>query len=50
MALGRDFFRPLGAHLQAAVADLPDEDLHAAHRVVAAMTVAISGFEGELRA
>jgi DNA-binding MarR family transcriptional regulator len=50
MALGRDFFRPLGAHLYAAVADLPDEDLHAAHRVVAAMRVAMSAFEGELRA
>jgi DNA-binding MarR family transcriptional regulator len=50
MALGQDFFRPLGAQLHAAVADLFDDDLCAAHAVMTAMMVAMSAFEDELRA
>jgi DNA-binding MarR family transcriptional regulator len=48
MELAHDFFSPLGAHLSAALADLPDEDLLAAHRVFAAMIAAMSTFEGEI--
>lgn len=48
MELAREFFNPLGAHLRAALADLPDEDLRAAHRVFAAMIAAMSAFEGDL--
>lgn len=48
MTLGRDFFAPLGAHMRAAMADLPDDDLHAARAVMAAMTAAMKAFEGEL--
>jgi DNA-binding MarR family transcriptional regulator len=49
MALGREFFGPLGAHLHSAFADLPDDDLLAAHRVLTAMASAMSTFEDELR-
>jgi DNA-binding MarR family transcriptional regulator len=48
MALGREFFGPLGAHLHSAFADLTDDDLLAAHRVLTAMTAAMSTFEEEL--
>jgi DNA-binding MarR family transcriptional regulator len=48
MSLAHDFFRPLGAHLSAALADLSDRDLVAAHRVFAAMIGAMSTFEDEL--
>jgi hypothetical protein len=48
MELAREFFTPLGVHLRAALADLPDEDLFAAHRVFVAMIGAMSTFEGEL--
>jgi DNA-binding MarR family transcriptional regulator len=50
MAVGRAFFRPLGAHLRSAVADMHDKDLVAAHRVLTAMTEAMSTFEEELKA
>jgi DNA-binding MarR family transcriptional regulator len=50
MALAQEFFSPLGAHLRAALADLPDKDLVAAHRVFMAMITAMSTFEGELHA
>jgi DNA-binding MarR family transcriptional regulator len=49
MALGRGFFGPLGAHLHSAFADLPDDDLVAADRVLTAMASAMSTFEDELR-
>jgi DNA-binding MarR family transcriptional regulator len=49
MALGREFFGPLGAHLHSTFADLPDDDLLAAHRVLTAMAGAMSTFEDELR-
>jgi DNA-binding MarR family transcriptional regulator len=50
MALARDFFTPLGLHLRAALADLVDKDLIAAHRVFTAMIAAMSKFEQELSA
>jgi DNA-binding MarR family transcriptional regulator len=48
MELAHGFFTPLGVHLRAALADLPDKDLLAAHRVFAAMIAAMSHFETEL--
>jgi DNA-binding MarR family transcriptional regulator len=48
MELAHGFFMPLGVHLRAALAGLPDKDLAAAHRVFCAMTAAMSTFEGEL--
>lgn len=50
MTLARSFFAPLGAHLHAALADLPDRDLAAAHRVFTAMMAAMATFEAELAA
>lgn len=50
MALARSFFTPLGAELHAALADLSDRDLAAAHRVFAAMIEAMSTFESRLTA
>jgi DNA-binding MarR family transcriptional regulator len=48
MDLAHGFFTPLGAHLRAALAGLPDKDLAAAHRVFVAMITAMSTFEAEL--
>lgn len=48
MKLAQGFFAPLGVHLRAALAALPDEDLAAAHRVFDAMIAAMSTFEDEL--
>jgi hypothetical protein len=48
MDLAHGFFTPLGAHLRAALAGLPDKDLAAAHRVFGAMITAMSTFEAEL--
>lgn len=48
MDLAHGFFRPLGAHLRAALAGLPDRDLLAAHRVFGAMMAAMSTFEAEI--
>ncbi len=48
MALAHNFFSPLGAHLRSALADLPDKDLVAAHRVFTAMIASMSTFEAEL--
>ncbi len=48
MALARSFFNPLGAELRSALADLPDRDLAAAHRVFTAMMSAMSTFESQL--
>ena len=50
MELAHGFFTPLGVHLRAALADLPDEDLAAAHRVFTAMIASMSSFEGDLAA
>jgi DNA-binding MarR family transcriptional regulator len=48
MTMAHAFFRPLGAHLSAAMTDLSDKDLVAAHRVFTAMIDAMATFEGEL--
>lgn len=48
MALARSFFNPLGAELRSALADLPDRDLGAAHRIFTAMIKAMSTFEYQL--
>ena len=44
----RSFFTPLGGHTRAALQDLPDADLAAAHRVFAALIAAMQRFQGEL--
>ena len=48
MAVARGFFAPLAEHTHAAMADLPDEDLAAAHRVFCALIAAMRAFEDEL--
>ncbi len=48
MELAHGFFTPLGVHLRAELAELPDADLMAAHRVFSAMIAAMSTFEAEL--
>jgi DNA-binding MarR family transcriptional regulator len=48
MELAHAFFTPLGIHLRAELADLADDDLMAAHRVLTAMIAAMSTFESEL--
>jgi DNA-binding MarR family transcriptional regulator len=48
MEMAQKFFVPLGIHLRNALAELPDKDLIAAHRVFNAMIDAMSTFEGEL--
>jgi DNA-binding MarR family transcriptional regulator len=48
MDLAHAFFTPLSIHLRSALAELPDKDLMAAHRVFSAMIAAMSTFEGEI--
>ena len=48
MDLAHGFFTPLGVHLRAELAELPDADLLAAHRVFSAMIAAMSTFEDGL--
>jgi DNA-binding MarR family transcriptional regulator len=48
MNLAHGFFAPLGVHLHAELAALPDQDLMAAHRVFSAMIAAMSLFEDDL--
>jgi DNA-binding MarR family transcriptional regulator len=48
MELADGYFKPLGAHLRATLAGLPDQDLLAAHRVFSAMIAAMSTFEAEI--
>jgi DNA-binding MarR family transcriptional regulator len=48
MSLAHSFFRPLGAHLSAAMTDLSDSDLDAAHQVFTAMIDAMATFEDDL--
>jgi DNA-binding MarR family transcriptional regulator len=50
MALAHDFFRPLGSRISAALADLDNDDLLAAHQVFLAMISAMATFEDELGA
>jgi MarR family transcriptional regulator, organic hydroperoxide resistance regulator len=42
------FFTPLAAHTYAAMAELPDDDLTAGHRVLTALIVATRRFHNEL--
>jgi DNA-binding MarR family transcriptional regulator len=48
MELAHAFFAPLGVHVRSALAELPDNDLMAAHRVFSALIDAMSTFEGEV--
>jgi hypothetical protein len=48
MELAHAFFAPLGVHVRSALAELPDNDLMAAHRVFSALIDAMSTFEGDL--
>ncbi|MGU3436140.1 MarR family winged helix-turn-helix transcriptional regulator [Actinomycetes bacterium M1A6_2h] len=48
MEVAREFFTPLGGHTREAMADLPDSDLAAAHRVFSAMIDAMKTYHGEL--
>jgi DNA-binding MarR family transcriptional regulator len=48
LATARSFFTPLGLHTHEALANLPDADLAAAHRVFAALIAAMRGFQAEL--
>ncbi|CPR12689.1 transcriptional regulator [Mycobacterium bohemicum DSM 44277] len=50
VATARSFFSPLAAHTRAAVAELSDDDLLAAHRVFSALIGAMRGFQRELDA
>lgn len=50
MAVAREFFTPLGQHTHDALAELPDSDLAAAHRVFAALIAAMSAFRADLDA
>jgi DNA-binding MarR family transcriptional regulator len=44
----RSFFNPLGMYTHAALSDLPDADLAAAHRVFAALIAAMRRFQTDL--
>jgi MarR family transcriptional regulator, organic hydroperoxide resistance regulator len=44
-----DFFAPLAAHTRAAMAELPDADLTAAHRVLTALIDGMRHFNDEVR-
>jgi DNA-binding MarR family transcriptional regulator len=48
MTVARAFFSPLARHTRGALADLPDKDLAAAHRVFSALIAAMQSFEDEL--
>jgi DNA-binding MarR family transcriptional regulator len=48
--VGRAFFTPLADHTHRALADLPDDDLAAAHRVFTAVLAAMGGFRTDLSA
>jgi DNA-binding MarR family transcriptional regulator len=48
LATARSFFSPLDAHTRVTLADLPDADLTAAHRVFTALIHALRCFQDEL--
>ncbi|MBT1192943.1 transcriptional regulator, MarR family [Rhodococcoides kroppenstedtii] len=48
MEVAREFFGPLGVHVRDAMADLPDTDLDAAHRVFGALTAAMAAYHREI--
>ncbi|MFF0531892.1 MarR family winged helix-turn-helix transcriptional regulator [Nocardia amikacinitolerans] len=47
MAVAAGFFGPLGARTRAALAELPDADLRAAHRVLVGVIAALREFHAE---
>lgn len=49
LATARSFFSPLDTHTRDALAQLPDADLIAAHRVLTGLIEALRHFHGELR-
>jgi hypothetical protein len=50
MDVARGFFTPLAEHTRRALADIPDEDLAAAHRTFAAVIDAMRAFRAVLDA
>lgn len=50
MGVARDFFTPLADHTRDSLADLPDSDLAAAHRVFVALAGAMGTFRAQLSA
>lgn len=46
--VARDYFTPLADHMRTALADLPDSDLAAAHRVFGALVEAMGAFRAAL--
>ncbi|BBY59019.1 MarR family winged helix-turn-helix transcriptional regulator [Mycolicibacterium sarraceniae] len=48
MDVARAFFTPLATHTHRALADLPDDDLAAAHRVFTAVLAAMTAFSADL--
>ncbi|MGV9662077.1 MarR family winged helix-turn-helix transcriptional regulator [Nocardia niigatensis] len=48
MAVAGEFFGPIGSRTRAAMADLPDTDLAAAHRVLSAAIAALRELSSEL--
>lgn len=49
MDVARQFFGPLGQHVSQSLADLPDDDLAAAHRVFGALTDAMQTYHREIK-
>jgi DNA-binding MarR family transcriptional regulator len=48
MSVAREFFTGLGEHCHDALADLPDDDLHAAHRTFTALVSGMRTYRAEL--
>jgi DNA-binding MarR family transcriptional regulator len=48
--VAREFFTALGGHTHTALADLPDEDLRAAHRAFGALVAGMRAYRAELPA
>ena len=48
LQVARRFFGPLGGHMRTSMADLPDQDLIAAHRVLDAVSNAMQMYRAEL--
>ncbi|HET7742247.1 MAG TPA: MarR family winged helix-turn-helix transcriptional regulator [Mycobacterium sp.] len=48
--VAREFFARLGEHTHAALADLPDEDLRAAHRTFGALVAGMRAYRAEMPA
>ncbi|MET0899684.1 MAG: MarR family winged helix-turn-helix transcriptional regulator [Mycobacterium sp.] len=48
LAVAREFFTPLSLHTRSALAELPDADLVAAHRVFGALVEAMRAFQDSL--